>query len=419
MPGDREFAQTSIPAPGTGNVDFEQRVDFARLRQYRLGRARAALDGSGLGAVLCFDMNNIRYVTSTNIGEWARDKLMRFAMLPRIGEPVLWDFGSAAKAHRVHSPWLAPENSRAGMTGLRGSIAPDAGFFARAAREIRSVLDERGVASEPVGVDIIELPMLLELERAGLRVQDGQQAMLDARMIKSPDEILLLSMAASMVDGVYQSIYEALKPGVRENDIVGMVSKQLYELGSDDVEGVNAISGERCSPHPHIFSDRLIRPGDQAFFDIIHSYNGYRTCYYRTFNVGRATRSQRDAYRRAREWMDAAISLVKPGAATDTIARVWPEATEFGFADEMEAFGLQFGHGLGLALHERPIFSRLNSLEHPVELEEGMVFALETYCPADDGHSAARIEEEIVVTAGGAELLTLFPAEELVVANPY
>ena len=414
-----EFTETSIPAPGVMNVDFEERVDFGRLRSYRLERAHDALARTELGSVLCFDMNNIRYVTSTNIGEWARDKLMRFAVLPRSGDPVLWDFGSAAKAHRLHSPWLEPENLRAGMTGLRGSVAPEAGFFARAAREIKDVLEASGAAGEPVGVDIIEIPMLEELRRVGLDVRDGQQTMLDARQIKSPDEIMLLSMAASMVDGIYQMIFDVLKPGVRENDIVALVSKRLYEMGSDDVEGVNAISGERCSPHPHIFSDRLIRPGDQAFFDIIHSFNGYRTCYYRTLNVGRATQSQRDAYAQAREWMDAAIALVKPGVGTDEIARVWPQAQEFGFANEMEAFGLQFGHGLGLALHERPIFSRLHSLECPVELQEGIVFALETYCPSDDGHSAARIEEEIVATTDGPQLLTLFPAEELLVANQY
>jgi Xaa-Pro dipeptidase len=85
----------------------------------------------------------------------------------------------------------------------------------------------------------------------------------------------------------------------------------------------------------------------------------------------------------------------------------------------MAAFGLQFGHGLGLGLHERPIISRLNSLDHPVELREGMVFALETYCPATDGYSAARIEEEVVVTSDGAAVLTLFPAEELFIANKY
>ena len=414
-----EFAQTSIPAPGTMNVDFEERVNFDRLRAYRLQRARDALARSELGAVLCFDMNNIRYLTSTNIGEWARDKLMRFAVLARDAEPVLWDFGSAAKAHRLHAPWLRQENVRAGMTGLRGSIAPDAGFFARAAREVKAVMDEAGVGGEPLGMDISEMPMVFELQRLGVEVRDGQQAMLDAREIKSGDEIALLSTAAAMVDGVYQTVYEALKPGIRENEIVALVSDQLYRMGSDDVEGVNAISGERCSPHPHIFSDRIIRPGEQAFFDIIHSFNGYRTCYYRTFCVGRSTASQRDAYVQAREWIDAAIALVKPGASTADLARAWPEATEFGFTDEMEAFGLQFGHGLGLALHERPIISRLNALDHPIELKEGMVFALETYCPADDGHSAARIEEEIVVTADGAELLTLFPAEELVVTNRY
>src|SRR6202020_1588227 len=132
-----------------------------------------------------------------------------------------------------------------------------------------------------------------------------------------------------------------------------------------------------------------------------------------------ATSSQRDAYTRARAWMDAAIETVKPGVGTDEVARVWPAATEFGFANEMDAFGLQFGHGLGLGLHERPIISRLNSLREPIELRAGMVFALETYCPASDGVSAARIEEEIVVTEQGPAILTHFPAQELMIANSY
>jgi len=401
------------------NVDFEERVDFTRLRSYRLARARAALDASELGALLLFDINNIRYVSATMIGEWARDKVARYVLLTRGGEPIVWDFGSAARHHQLYAPWIRPENSRAGMLGLRGAVAPDAGLISRAVAEIHSELQAAGVAGMPIGVDIAETPMLLELIRAGLDVRDAQQVMLDARLIKSSDEIALLSTAAAMVDGVYQDISEALKPGVRENEIVALANKRLYEMGSDDVEAINAVSGERCNPHPHNFSDRLIRPGDQAYFDIIQSFNGYRTCYYRTFAVGRSSQAQRDAYTRAREWIDSAIALVKPGATTDQIARLWPQATDFGFADEMAAFGLQFGHGLGLGLHERPIISRLNSLEHPIELREGMVFALETYCPAADGQSAARIEEEVVVTAAGCAVLTLFPAEELFVANQY
>ena len=210
-----------------------------------------------------------------------------------------------------------------------------------------------------------------------------------------------------------------LKPGVRENEIVALANKRLYELGSDQVEAVNSISGERCNPHPHNFTDRIIRPGDQAFFDIIHSFNGYRTCYYRTFGVGSATESQHDAYTQAREWMDTAIAAVKPGVATNVVARVLPRAEDFGFENELAAFGLQFAHGLGLGLHERPIISRLNSLENPIELQAGMVFAMETYCPADDGISAARIEEEVVVTGYGTEILTKFPAQKLFVANKY
>jgi Xaa-Pro dipeptidase len=411
--------ERALPALGTMAVDFEERVDYRRLHRYRLARARQELERSELGALLVFDVNNIRYLTSTKIGEWERDKLCRWALLARGQEPVLWDFGSAAVHHKLYTPWLRPENCKAGLIGLRGTVDPAFGLMQRHAREIAALLDAAGVHKMPVGVDIIEPPMLFELEKAGIKVADGQQTMLAAREIKSGDEIALLNRAAAMVDGAYHLIHEQLKPGVRENDIVAMVNEFLYRHGSDDVEAVNAISGERCNPHPHNFTDRMLRPGDQAFFDILHAFMGYRTCYYRTFNVGRATSVQHDAYKRAREWLDAAIALIKPGVTTDRICSVWPKASEFGFADEMSAFGLQFGHGIGCAIHERPIMSRVVSLEHPSEIREGMVFALETYCPAKDGSSAARIEEEVVVTDTGCRVITLFPAEQLPIANAY
>jgi Xaa-Pro aminopeptidase len=413
------FRTPQVPAPGHSAVDYESRIDMDRLRSYRIGRARQSLRASECGAFLLFDFYNIRYVTQTWIGGALGDKMTRYALLAGDAEPVLWDFGSAARHHQLYAPWLAPENCRAGMLGLRGAIAPSAGLMESAVREIKGMLSDAGLADLPVGVDIVEPAFLFEMQRQGLTVRDVQQDMLDARQIKSSDEIVLLSQAAAMVDGVYQNIVDVLKPGIRENDIVALANQRLYEMGSDQVEAINAVSGERCNPHPHNFSDRIIRPGDTCFFDIIHSFNGYRTCYYRTLNVGSSTPSQRDAYTRAREWMDAAIALVKPGQTTDVIARAWPKAQEFGFDSEMACFGLQFGHGLGLGLHERPIISRLNSLDHPVEIEEGMVFALETYCPATDGFSAARIEEEVVVAPDGARVLTLFPAQDLFVANAY
>src|SRR5918912_4796 len=356
-----------LQAPGHTQVDFEERIDFRRLHNYRLGRVRAALAHSGLGALLCFDQHNIRYTTSTVIGEWARDKLTRYSLLTGTGDPYIWDFGSAARHHKLYAPWLHADHCRAGLLGLRGATGGDITLFRQAAKEIRAILDEEGVGDMPLGVDVVEPPMLFELQKAGIEVRDGQQTMLAAREVKNIDELTLLNMASAMVDGVYQDIAEALKPGVQESQIVALATKRLYEMGSDCVEAINSISGERCSPHPHNFTDRLIRPGDQAFFDIIHSFIGYRTCYYRTFTVGSATQPQRDAYKRARQWMDDAIAMMKPGLSTDKAAEQLPKASDIGFESEMAAFGLNFCHGLGLGLHERPLISHLNSFIEPSE----------------------------------------------------
>ncbi len=415
-----EFPVATTPSPGLMAVDWEERVNFERLREYRTARVREQLDAFGLGALLLFETSNIRYATSTTIGYWAFNKGERWALITRNDRPKIWDFGSAAKAHRLQLPHLFDEkNSIGGNTGLQGAIGPEAGLHDRAAQEIAAALRDAGVANEPIGVDMSETSVFLALQKEGINVVDGQQPMMHAREIKNQDEIMLLTQASAMVDGVYQDIFEALKPGIRESDIVALAHARLFEMGSEFVEAINSIAGERCSPHPHVFSDRMIRPGDQAYFDIIHAYNGYRTCYYRTFVVGRATQAHRDAFKQAREWMDMAIDRVRPGNTTDQIAQVWPKAPEFGFEDEMDAFGLQFGHGVGIGLHERPIISRLNSLDDPIEIKEGMYFALETYAPAGDGRSAARIEEMMVVTAEGPKVTTLFPCEELMVANEY
>src|SRR5438445_5438400 len=206
-------------------------------------------------------------------------------------------------------------------------------------------------------------------------------------------------------------------PGMKENECVGPVAKTRYGLGSEQVEGVNAISGERTHPHPHIYSDRVMRPGDPVFFDILHAYNGYRTCYYRTFAIGSASKALVDAYARCRYYLDDAISRVKPGATTAEVAEAFPRAQEFGFPNEEAAFALQLGHGVGLSIWEKPVISRLIAPQHADVIEENMVFALETYWPASDGYQAARIEEQLIVTKTGAEVITRFPAEQLLVAG--
>jgi Xaa-Pro aminopeptidase len=405
-----------LPTYGPMAVDWEMRIDYDALRRDRVARAKRKLEEAGIGSFLCFDTANIRYITATVIGTWANDKAGRFCLLPRGGEPYLWDFGSAARHHALHCPWLEGR-SEAGISTQHGAMPAGADRAREVARKIYSVLEQHDLHEAPVGVDICHPPVLFALQELGLEVVDGQEHMMTARQVKTPDEIKCLTHSCMMVDAAYERLYEFMRPGVRENECVAEVNRVLYGMGSEFVEGVNAISGERCSPHPHNFSDRTLRPGDPVYFDIIQSFQGSRTCYYRTFTVGGASRAMVDAYKRCRYYLDIAIDALRPGITTADIARLWPAAEEFGFPNEEAAFALQYGHGVGLSVWEKPLISRLVSLDHPEPIEEGMVIALETFWPASDGWSAARIEEQMVVTREGCEVITRFPAEELMVAG--
>jgi Xaa-Pro aminopeptidase len=399
---------------GTMAVDWEVRVDYDRLRAYRLDRAKEQLAKKGIGAYLFFDFNNIRYITGVHIGEWARDKMHRYALLPRGGDPVLFESGSAGAARRLYSPWIA-DRVRPAVTWSRGGIPNGDRVADILAGQVKKAMAEQGVEKEPLGIDWTDIVLLDALRRAGIEnIVDAQDSMLDARLIKSPDEVQLLKTSAAMADAAYDTLVRSIRPGVRENELVGLVCQTLYSLGSDDVECVNVVSGPRSAPHPHVFSDRIIRPGDFVFFDVIHSFNGYRTCYYRSFMCGRPTADQKAAYKQAYDWLYTAIDMVRPGTTTADIASSWPTCETWGLSSEAEAIGMAVGHGIGLSIHERPFISRLCSLETPVTLREGMVIALETYAQTPDKKHGARIEEEVLVTADGHEVITKYPCEELI-----
>ena len=396
---------------GTMGVDFEERVNFERLRSERLAKAKAALAASDLGALVCYDFDNIRYITGTHVGEWCRNKMNRYCILPRDGEPLLFDPATPAK--KISCPWIADRVFPA-VGSMRGAIPPETGSVEKVADDVLKWLKEYGVDKKPVGMDIADIPLIRTLEKRGLEIVDGQEVMLEARIIKTKDEIDLLKVSAAMVDAAYEQVVRHIRPGNRENDLVAVANQILYSLGSELVECVNSVAGERGKPHPHTFSDRIIRPGDMIFLDIMHSYMGYRTCYYRTFICGKPSREQLEAYATAWKWLKDSIDAVKPGATTADVAKAWPAPGEFGLKTENEAFLLQFGHGVGLSIWEKPVISRLFSLEHPYPIREEMVFALETYCPSADGRGAARIEEEVVVTKEGHERIFRYPIEELI-----
>ena len=399
-------------------TDVERRIDFEAMRQYRLQRARDQMEKYDLGALLCFDTDNIRYITSTNLNEWTRGKYFRWCVLPRDGEPILYEVGTAAIVKRELCPWLKPENIRVSTPWHRGANvrAVNLELVRTGVAEVKNIMAQHKVADLPVAVDETELYLLETLQEFGLRVANGYDAMFDARAVKSPDELKIIEISASLVDGVYAHLVDIIKPGVQENEVVAEIHHWLIDHGVDRISGVNCVSGVRSNPHPHDFSDRLIRPGDLVFIDIMSHYLGYGTCYYRTFAVTQATQRQKDVYKRAYDWLQASIEVVRPGITTADIAGQWPSAREMGYTDEREAFALAVGHGIGLSHHEKPWISRMYSLDHPVPVEAGMHFALETfYGEEDDG---ARIESQIIVTEDGHKVITKWPCEELLICHP-
>jgi len=397
---------------GFNGVDWERNVNFERLRAYRLGRAKEYMKAYGLGALLCYDFDNIRYITGTHIGEWNRNKMNRHCLLiDGVEQPFLFD--PAAPSKRKLVDWMEKDHIMPAVGSMRGTIPKEAGMVEKEAGEIVRYLKEYGADKKKIGMDLVDIPMIRQLEANGIEVVDGQCAMVDARIIKCDDEIQLLKSSAAMVDAAYYDVAKALRPGSFENELQGIIQGQLFRWGAESVEFVNVISGMRGNPHSHTTSNRMIRPGELIYFDIGNTYNGYKTCYYRTFSCGVPTPAQRKAYEKAYKWIYDSIAAVKPGSTSADVAKAWPAATELGFKNEEEAFLLQFAHGIGLGLWEKPIISRLFSLDYPFELKEGMVFALETWCAAEDGSGSARIEEEVVVTKDGCEVITKFPSQEI------
>lgn len=394
---------------GTMAVDHEMRIDYDKLRRDRLQKTRDQMEKDGLGALLVYDPDNIRYITGTKLGEWSDNKLARYCLLPRGKDPILFEIGSAVPSKKMLCPWL--KDIRPAKTDMRGTMSPELGTIDYSIQEIVSILKEHGLEEEPVGVDILTVSLMNAFQKHNVRVADGQQTMLNAQVIKTPEEIQLLEISAAMVDGAYWDVFNYIKPGVKENEVYALMRKRLYELGAENVHNVNVISGDRAYPHPHDFSDRIIRPGDMVFLDVVNDFNGYKTCYYRTFVCGRPTERQKRIYKKAYDWLYDAIKMIKPGASTADIVKCWPDYKEMGYENEYETLALQIGHGVGISHWAKPIISHQNSIKQPEILEEGMHLALETYY-GEEG-DAARIEEQVVVTKDGYKVITKFPCDEL------
>jgi Xaa-Pro aminopeptidase len=392
----------------TTSTDWQARVDFDRLRKDRLARARMMMEKHDIGALVCFAGENVRYITSVFQGNWKNNIFIRYCVLPRDGEPVLFETaGSDFECAKLDAPWLNG-NIRPAITWKWAETAEQM-MVEKMVRSVTDVLNENGVAGERIGLDIADPVALAAFQAAGLNMVSAWPAMSGARVIKTPDELECLKISSAIGDTSFWKIeHEWLKPGVKEATITAKVNEYLYESGFDFVYDIIVASGGNTSPYRRWHTDKVIRQGDLVIIDQnAIGPGGYFVDFVRCFKVdGTLTPKEKDLYKECYESMYAAIGMMKAGNTTADVAKQLPKYAD----DEHGTVTLQqFAHSIGLSLYEGMWISRAYSLDYPVELEENMYFACETFAGHPGLEQTVRLEENLLVTKDGPVIFTKHP----------
>jgi len=405
---------------GTELVDYEERINMDRLRKERVEKARAQLKRYGLGAILTFRGDNIKYITGTRIHAFMAylSLGMRYALLTKDGEkPIFYEHGDMDIQVRRHCPWLNVKYAIHVGFYLRNAIGDPATDrqLEKLAKQIKGDLKAEGVLDEPLGIDVYD-PHLFEIfRRNGVEVKYAAQAMIDARECKTRDEIACIRIACAIADAAFAKIKEHIRPGVRERDLVPIIAEVCIKNGGEFLGDAVVCSGPNTWPNYRTYTDRMMRPGDIVYVDTYGiTWGGYHTCQYRTFSIGEPKKETREAYQMIRDWLYDALKAVRPGNTTKDVAERFPSYEVWGRCDEDHAAGNAWAHGLGLSSYEPPIICRAWSLDYPMPLKEGQVFAIETQV-GDGKGQGVRLENVVLVTETGYEVLNRYPDEDIIV----
>ena len=400
---------------GRSITDRHGVLDFNKLRQDRLRRAQEQMAKDGLGSLLLFEPWNVRYATGFCVPVYSRADPRYFTLVPRNSVPYLWAMGAHSLVLEEEMPWV---NVRLSMGAVNWMIRESAAYGGGFIKEIADILAEHGIMNEPLGIDGLATSSPLAIadacKKVGIKLADGASTMLEARKIKTDEEIELIRLSNTIAEAAFADAREAIRPGITENELVGLIINKLLSMGAEWVDGVVCCFGENTNPNRRSFSDRILRPGDMGFIDIVGSqFCGYRTCVYRSFTVGRATQKQKDMYQALYEMLYAGMSAVKAGNTTLDIVKKWPPPEHWGYDNEHIVYENKMGHGLGLSQFDLPIVTAPMATANPAVLEENMVLALECWEGERRGKQGCRIEEDVAVTKDGYDLLTRFPIKEL------
>ncbi|WP_024333771.1 M24 family metallopeptidase [Desulfotignum balticum] len=397
---------------GTRAADWTEGINFSRMRKDRLARTHAALKQNDITACLLTRPENIRYATAGRGLDFIDQS--RYALITEKNEPIFYEsHGTLAGIH----PWVNPENIRQSFHWANQACGPTAVWESakKFADSIKQELKTQGLEKEKIGIDTVDEPGRLALKEAGIKTVNAMPVMLEARAVKTQDELNCLRMAVAITEIGWCAIYDALRPGVRDCDLVAAAHEAMYKAGIEDIWMVILSSGG-----PPQVMDKIIRVGDVVTVDFVRcTYMGYNTCWYRNTVVGKKPSAQQmDKYKRMNDRLYKVLDAIKPGVTTAEVARLWEPADQKGFTSEEAAWCDDMGHGIGLSLYEYPVTNRLWSLDHPQTYEKGMTIAVEALDTIDPSLGRIKVEEMVVVTDNGVQILNTLPSKGLMVAHP-
>lgn len=294
-------------------------------------------------------------------------------------------------------------------------ILEEPGLIEHFASEILpDVLARHGLAKARIGLDFLSKRLAdALLERNGtVRWVDGDAAMQAARRIKGAEELALIEEATALAEAVTAAALEQVRAGVRECEVAGEALRTLHRLGGEYAHAISPFvaSGERMAPPTRLATDKLIRDGDLVFVDIGAMINGYFGDIGRTVVCGTPSAEQRRVYRAVHDALHAGIAAMRPGATNVEVARtIRGRAQSHGL--EQHFLSLFIGHGIGCGSNEPPYIGESFPGAAAVNLEPGMVFAIEPliWLPGVRGGGGIRLEDMIVITADGARQISRSP----------
>jgi len=420
---------------GQAKLDFERGIDIDRMTKQRTDKVLAGLKKYNLGAIITLDVPNTRYVANSrpfiDHGAQIGD---RYALLPAGGEPILFEAG-INEGPGLPMPRHAHFGSRAKIgisCGAPNSPNEHPGAMKNQLKKFsKQIMDEvkaNGLEKETIGVVSypIHRPMIDALKDAGVKVEydKAYDIMRECREIKTEDEVECLRIGCAISEACTMKVKEAVKPGIRENELAAIAAYHAYRLGAENLTSFHIESGQHTWPNPFWITDKIVRNGELINMEIAVTYLGYKNCYYTgTFCVGKPNQAQKDAFETARKYQLEIAKAIRVGATSKDVAEKMPSCKSYGYPDEDSTLMMQWVHGIGLSTPEWPSISRAWSLEYPYPIKEGMCLAVETIWPTNErtptkpNGEAARIEDNVRVTSNGLEWLTQWPHGEMMVCE--